>query len=188
MFSLSISNDLRSNDNSPALGQSSSITQKNYVTLISPEKVGDVNSKRVNKLNDMFDDSSLFETSTTVTNSRTPVYVSSFEKSAQKPSSEKTGFTRVTTHLYGNTLDDMSGGQVDSLDVSEKNGVSESHRSQPTEITTVEYYVADHNVTPSTLKAMADEIGDLGRMMRNQYITTTTTTTEYHPQQNSKLT
>ncbi|EEB19420.1 hypothetical protein Phum_PHUM574130 [Pediculus humanus corporis] len=78
-----MTNESRSNNDSPALGQSSSITQKNYVILTSPEKVNDVESKKYNKINnDMFDDSSLFEISTTV--SKSPNFISSFEKSPQK--------------------------------------------------------------------------------------------------------
>lgn len=154
----------------------------------------------------MFDDSSLFEVSTT---SRSPqTFVSSFEKSAQKSTENSTsetdfsGFTKVT-HVYekaapeyafarDKVTDIIAEAQPGSVEVQESSNRNYATQQffngavQPTEITTVEYYVTDHNSNPSNLKNLNEEIGGIERMMRSQHITT-----EYRTQQqitNTKLT
>lgn len=184
-------NDTRSSTNSPALGQSSSITQKHYVTLTSPEKVGDVDSKRINKLNDLFDDSSLFETSTNVCSAETPTFVSSFEKSAQGLTEElplggvSGGFSKITrtfekvsptVNFYfedvPSQLSLASEKQTGGVEIQELSTAKMSNGTtiEPTEITTVEYYVTD--AFPTTSTNVAEDLENIENLLKKQHVST----------------
>lgn len=87
--------ETRSFDNSPAHGQSTSITPKNYTTLTSPEKVNDADAKtsRKSPYNDIYSESDRFET---ITLPRTSTTYSSYGKTSNN-SYESSGATTVSS-------------------------------------------------------------------------------------------